>query len=59
MHIVTRFQEQPYFFKRTMDVLFRVSAGKEGLKKAGTICVSASFRPVAAVAKTGNMKDHF
>ena len=41
-----------------MDVLFRVNAGKDGLKKAGTICVSALFRSVAAVAKTGTMKEH-
>ena len=42
-----------------MDVLFRISAGKDGLKKAGTICVSALFRPVPAVAKTGRKNDHF
>ena len=36
-----------------MDVLFRVSSGRDGLKKAGTMCVSALFRPVSAVAKTG------
>ena len=44
-----------------MDVLFRIRAGKDGLKKAGIICVSALFRPVPAVAKTGTVKNagHF
>ncbi|CAB4039226.1 extended synaptotagmin-1-like, partial [Paramuricea clavata] len=49
-------KEQPYFFKRTMDVLFRVRAGKDGLKRAGIICVSALFRPVPAVAKTEKLR---
>lgn len=36
-----------------MDVLFRINSGRDGLKKAGTMCVSALFRSVSAVAKTG------
>ncbi|XP_028393430.1 uncharacterized protein LOC114517807 [Dendronephthya gigantea] len=49
-------KEEPYFFKRRMDVLFRVNAGTSGLKKAGTICVSSMFRPVAAVAQTEKLR---
>ncbi|XP_046860503.1 uncharacterized protein PYUK71.03c-like isoform X2 [Xenia sp. Carnegie-2017] len=49
-------KDEPYFFKKKIDVMFRISSMEDGLKKAGIIYISALFRPVATVATTEKLR---
>jgi len=43
-------EETPVVFKKNLDLLYKVKGS--GMMKAGKLCVSAIFRPVASVAKS-------
>lgn len=49
-------KENPHLFKKKLNVLFRIGTGKDGVKKAGILCISALFRPVSTVAKTEKLR---
>ena len=50
------FQENPVKIRQEVELLYKIFGGKgskDAVMKAGTICVSVVFRPVASVAQSG------
>ena len=49
--LISATQESPVLFKKNLDLLYKVKGS--GMMKAGKLCVSAIFRPIPSVAKSG------